>query len=83
MDEVYSVINNNGEMVGGVFLDGEILKVTNKNFTNEFNNILEVFDYLESNMLYINDMQGDLYSKEIHLEVIKYMEKIGIGYMVR
>lgn len=83
MDEIYTVINKNGEMVGRVFLNGRILKVTNKEFTYSFNNILEALYYLEANMLHINDMQGDLYSKEIHLEVIKSVEKIGIASIIR
>lgn len=83
--ELYYVINSKEEKVGVVTTDSENnqLKLTNNNFTNFFNNIDEIFNYTKSNKLSLMDMQGDVYSQEIHNEVIKGVNKLGIGYFIR
>ena len=83
--ELYYVINSKEEKVGVVTTDSENnqLKLTNNNFTIFFNNIDEIFNYTKSNKLSLMDMQGDLYSQEIHNEVIKGVNKLGIGYFIR
>lgn len=57
--------------------------LTNKEFTNYFNTIDEMFYYLESNRLHLIDGEGDTYNRKIHNELIKNIEKIGIGYFCR
>ena len=83
--ELYYVINSKEEKVGVVTTDSENnqLKLTNNNFTIFFNNIDEIFNYTKSNKLSLMDMQGDVYSQEIHNEVIKGVNKLGIGYFIR
>lgn len=83
--ELYYVINSKEEKVGVVTTDSENnqLKLTNNNFTNFFNNIDEIFNYTKSNKLSLMDMQGDVYSQEIHNKVIKGVNKLGIGYFIR
>lgn len=83
--ELYTVINNKGEKVGAVTIYSEKkqLKLSNNNFSHFFNNIDEIFNYTKSNKLSLMDMQGDVYSQEIHNEVIKGVNKLGIGYFIR
>ena len=83
--ELHTVINSKGEKGGVVTIDSEKnqLKLTNNNFTNFFNNIDEIFNYTKNNKLSLMDMQGNIYSQEIHNEVIKGVNKLGIGYFVR
>ncbi|MEO2600884.1 hypothetical protein [Clostridium butyricum] len=80
---IYSVINSIGEKVGNVQYDGSEMYLTNKEFTNYFNTIDEMFYYLESNRLHLIDGEGDMYNRKIHNELIKNIEKIGIGYFCR
>lgn len=80
---IYSVINSNGEKIGNVQNDGSELYLVNKSFVNAFDNIDQIFTYIESNKLHLLDGEGDLYNRSIHNELIKNISKIGIGHFCR
>jgi hypothetical protein len=81
MDNViYNIIDNLGRKIGYV---SEDLLLTTLSNELEFNNIIDLLKYIESQNYHLNDMQGDLYSLNIHNELIKQINKFGIGYMIR
>lgn len=81
MNQIYDVVNSNGEKIGWVN-ENLLLRIKNEKDEN-FDTIEELLIKVNSINLHLNDMQGDLYSLTIHKELVKQINKLGIGYLVR
>lgn len=81
MNQLYDVIDSLGERIGWVN-DKLLLRIKNKT-DEKFDSIEELIAEVESMDCHLNDMQGDLYSLAVHKEVVKQINKFGIGYIVR
>jgi hypothetical protein len=81
MNQIYDVINSNGEKIG--WINDKLLLRIREEKDDNFENIEDLIVKVEFMDCHLNDMQGDLYSLAIHKELIKQINKFGIGYMVR
>lgn len=83
MNIIYDILVNN-RMEGHVALTDDLnLEVHIHDDVFKFKSIEGLFDYLNKNNYKIEDMQGDVYTREIHEEHIRVLSKIGIGYYFR
>lgn len=91
MDIIYDILVSNkvkeyveGKIVGHVELTDDLnLEVHINDNVFEFKSIEGLFDYLDENNYRIIDVQGDIYTREIHVESVKMLSRIGIGYYFR
>lgn len=63
-------------------LKNKLVLVINNNRETEFNNIIEVIQYIEKNNWLLCDMEGYHYDLKTHMDLVNNINKIGYGYVL-